>query len=140
MLSIRKILNPSFRSYFHHPVNRITTYIAKEETAKYGVHRNMEKFLQYAIIIGGISGSGYVSSSYYTEVRDSTTYSQCVGSMTMFSIYGFILGSAVGILTPIIVPVASVVSVVRYLYPPTPPPPTFTPLLCIDSVGDKNSS
>ena len=128
MLKTTRIIQPRLtqcrKNYcFHSPVNE----------------KHVEKFLHYSIIIGGISGSSYVSRSIYTDIRDNSTYSEYVCAMTIGSIYGFVLGSAVGILTPIILPVASVASIVRYLYPPTstlsppiPPPPTITPPLCIN--------
>lgn len=79
----------------------------------------IEKITTILILLGGIAGGGYGAQFGYYKTRDNEPYNICVGVTTCISICGACLGSAIASLTPIILPIATIVGIVRYIDTPS---------------------
>jgi hypothetical protein len=65
------------------------------------------------VFVGGIMGSWYCGKKAYNDTRNKT-FVENVSETTVMTMYGFVLGAGTGLLTPILAPVAIVVSTIRY--------------------------
>jgi|UniRef100_A0A6C0HUG0 hypothetical protein len=75
----------------------------------------IDSFIWNACLGGGFAfGFG---ASYLTYDRNKS-YIRCVGETTIVSFYGFILGFTFILVSPIILPFATVIGVIRYLDSP----------------------
>ena len=78
-----------------------------------------EKIVVTMMLIGGGCGSGYIGRKTYRETRDGPfTFSECVTYTSIMTIYGFLVGGAAVIVTPVVAPIALVIGAIRYFDPP----------------------
>jgi len=90
-----------------------------QSTCNYKPHietESVEVFYIYSgilLILGGIAGAGKFGSDTYKKTKHGE-YLHCVGETTLMGFTGFGLGMAAIFMSPILVPMGTLVAVVRY--------------------------
>ena len=90
-----------------------------QSTCNYKPHvetESVEVFYKYSgilLILGGIAGAGKFGSDTYKRTKHDG-YFRCVGETTVGGFTGFAVGMAVMFMSPILVPMGTLVAVVRY--------------------------
>ena len=90
-----------------------------QSTCNYKPHvetESVEVFYNYyciLLILGGIAGAGKFGSDTYTKTKRDG-YFHCVGETTLMGFTGFGVGMAAIFMLPILVPMGTLIAVVRY--------------------------
>ena len=90
-----------------------------QSTCNYKPHvetESVEVFYNYSgilLILGGIAGAGKFGSDTYTKTKRDG-YFHCVGETTLMGFIGFGVGMTAIFMSPILVPMGTLIAVVRY--------------------------
>ena len=74
-----------------------------------------KKYIRFIgiIILGGAVGGGKFGSEAYKDTKEFG-YIRCISETTWLTIMGFTVGMATTLMLPVLVPIGTVVAVVRY--------------------------